>query len=112
MPAVGDAFVAAMLDHFRDGFEYTLTPPLLDHDSIDDFLFNTRLGFCGHFASAFVTLMRAAGVPARVVTGYQGGDWNALAATSSCASPTRMPGPKCGSKAGLAAGRSHRRRCA
>ncbi|MEP7311172.1 MAG: zinc-dependent peptidase [Pseudomonadota bacterium] len=77
--AAGDerAFVAAVLDYFRKGgFRYTLTPPLLDLDSIDDLLFNTRLGFCGHFASAYVNLMRAGGVPARVVTGYQGGQLN------------------------------------
>jgi hypothetical protein len=43
---------------------------------VDDFLFRTRTGFCGHYASAFVLLMRAAGVPARVVTGYLGGEWN------------------------------------
>ncbi|MEO6079929.1 MAG: DUF3488 and transglutaminase-like domain-containing protein [Steroidobacteraceae bacterium] len=66
-----------VLDYFRTaGFEYTLTPPLLDQDSIDDLIFNTRRGFCGHFASAYATLMRAAGVPARVVTGYLGGTWN------------------------------------
>jgi hypothetical protein len=45
---------------------------------VDDFLFNTREGFCGHFASAFTTMMRAAGIPARVVAGYQGGDWNPI----------------------------------
>jgi transglutaminase-like putative cysteine protease len=73
------AFVDAALALFRDGgFEYTLTPPLLNMDSVDDFIFNTRLGFCGHYASAFVTLMRAGGVPARVVTGYHGGEWNPL----------------------------------
>jgi hypothetical protein len=67
------------MEYFRDGgFQYTLTPPLLDYDSVDDLLFNTKLGFCGHFASAFATLMRAAGVPARVVTGYQGGIRNPL----------------------------------
>ena len=65
------------LRYFHDGgFEYTLTPPRLERDSIDDLLFNTRLGFCGHFASAYVTLMRAAGIPSRVVTGYLGGAWN------------------------------------
>ncbi len=70
-------FVDQVLAFFRTGgFEYTLTPPKLDRDSIDDFLFNTRRGFCGHFASAFVTLMRAGGLPARVVTGYLGGEWN------------------------------------
>ncbi len=68
-----------VLDYFRAaGFEYTLTPPLLDQDSVDDLIFNTRRGFCGHFASAYATLMRAAGVPARVVTGYLGGAWNPI----------------------------------
>ena len=72
-------YIAAVLDLFRKGgFEYTLTPPLLNMDSVDDFLFNTKRGFCGHYASAFVTLMRAAGIPARVVTGYQGGEWNPI----------------------------------
>jgi transglutaminase-like putative cysteine protease len=68
-----------VMRYFLDGgFEYTLTPPKLDYNSIDDLLFNTRLGFCGHFASAYATLMRAGGVPARVVTGYLGGSWNAV----------------------------------
>lgn len=71
------AFIAAVLQRFRDQeFFYTLRPPLLQRNAVDDFLFNTRKGFCGHFATAFTTLMRAAGIPARVVTGYQGGDWN------------------------------------
>ena len=71
------AYVDAVLQYFRtQGFVYSLTPPLLDYNSVDDFLFNSRSGFCGHYASAFVTLMRAAGVPARVVTGYLGGEWN------------------------------------
>ncbi len=71
------AFIGAVLVMFRDQeFYYTLTPPRLERDSVDDFLFNTRRGFCGHFASAFTMLMRAGGVPARVVAGYQGGDWN------------------------------------
>jgi protein-glutamine gamma-glutamyltransferase len=73
------AYVNSVLALFRDGhFEYTLTPPLLDLNSVDDFVFNTRRGFCGHFASAFAMLMRAGGVPARVVTGYQGGEWNPI----------------------------------
>jgi transglutaminase-like putative cysteine protease len=73
------AYVRAALDLFRNQpFFYTLTPPGLARDSVDDFLFNTRQGFFGHYASAFTTLMRAAGVPARVVAGYQGGDWNPL----------------------------------
>jgi transglutaminase-like putative cysteine protease len=59
-------------------FIYTLIPPLLGHNSIDDFLFVTRRGFCEHYAGSFVFLMRAAGVPARVVTGYQGGEVNPI----------------------------------
>ena len=58
------------------GYVYTLEPPLLGADSVDEFLFDTRAGFCEHFSSAFVFMMRAAGVPARVVTGYQGGELN------------------------------------
>src|SRR5205807_465086 len=58
------------------GFVYPLTTEPLGADAIDDFLFSTRTGFCGHYASAFVTLMRAAGIPAHVVTGYLGGEWN------------------------------------
>ena len=57
-------------------FVYTLTPPQLGSDGIDEFLFTTRRGFCEHYASAFTFLMRAAGIPARVVTGYQGGEFN------------------------------------
>ncbi|WUR14751.1 DUF3488 and transglutaminase-like domain-containing protein [[Empedobacter] haloabium] len=57
-------------------FEYTLEPALLGRHSVDEFLFRTRQGFCEHFAGSFVFLMRAAGVPARVVTGYQGGEFN------------------------------------
>jgi transglutaminase-like putative cysteine protease len=69
--------VEAVLDHFRNGgFRYTLEPPLLGRDSVDEFLFDSRLGFCEHYASAFVVLMRALDVPARVVTGYQGGEMN------------------------------------
>ncbi len=72
-------FAARVLAYFRGGgFEYSLTPPLLNYDSVDDLLFNTRQGFCGHFASAFAMLMRAGGVPARVVTGYLGGTWNSI----------------------------------
>ena len=62
----------------RAGLEYTLAPPPLGRDSVDDFLFNTKSGFCEHFASAFVVIMRAAGVAARVVTGYQGGEINPI----------------------------------
>ena len=71
-----DAVVRAALDLFRASFSYTLSPPLLGRNSVDEFLFETQQGFCEHYASAFVFLMRAAGIPARVVTGYQGGWWN------------------------------------
>ena len=71
------AYVQAVLAFLHTGgFSYSLTPPPLGSDPIDDFLFNTRTGFCGHYASAFVDMMRAGGVPARVVTGYLGGQWN------------------------------------
>ncbi|TXI75451.1 MAG: DUF3488 domain-containing protein [Dokdonella sp.] len=60
----------------REDFAYTLQPPLLGTHAMDEFLFVTRRGFCEHYASAFVFLMRAAGVPARVVAGYQGGEIN------------------------------------
>jgi len=77
--ASDEQFVRTVLERFRTGgFRYSLTPPELDRDSVDDFLFGTRVGFCGHFASAFALLMRAGGVPARVVTGYLGGEWNRL----------------------------------
>jgi protein-glutamine gamma-glutamyltransferase len=74
-----EAFVEAVLNRFRDEeYFYTLEPPRLEADSVDDFLFNTRRGFCEHFASAFTMLARAAGIPARVVLGYQGGEFNPM----------------------------------
>jgi transglutaminase-like putative cysteine protease len=72
-------YVNRVLSYFTSQpFYYTLQPPLLPDDSIDEFLFESRRGFCEHYASSFVYLMRAAGVPARVVTGYQGGEVNPL----------------------------------
>ena len=72
-----EAIVRQALQFFRaGGFEYTLTPPLLGTHSVDEFLFDKKQGFCEHFASSFTFLMRAAGIPARVVTGYQGGEIN------------------------------------
>lgn len=62
-------------------FFYTLKPPLLGMHSVDEFLFGTKKGFCSHYASSFVFLMRAAGIPARVVVGYQGGEVNPITAT-------------------------------
>jgi hypothetical protein len=71
-----DAIIKAAFDLFHKEFFYTLNAPLLGRDSVDDFLFGTKRGFCEHFSSAFTFLMRAAGIPARVVTGYQGGYFN------------------------------------
>jgi transglutaminase-like putative cysteine protease len=74
-----EAVVRQVLGHFRrEAFVYTLNPPLLGQNGIDEFLFETRRGFCEHYAGAFVFLMRAAGIPARVVTGYQGGEPNPI----------------------------------
>lgn len=62
----------------QEAFSYTLEPPLLGRDSVDEFLFGTRAGFCEHYAGSFVFLMRAMHIPARVVTGYQGGIPNSV----------------------------------
>lgn len=71
------AVAAAALDFIhQEEFFYTLSPPPLGKDPVDDFLFHTRRGFCEHYAAAFTTLMRAAGIPSRVVVGYQGGEHN------------------------------------
>ena len=71
--------VVAVLNRFRrENYVYTLSPPLLGRDAVDGFLYGSRAGFCEHFAGSFVFLMRAAGVPARVVTGYQGGELNPI----------------------------------
>jgi transglutaminase-like putative cysteine protease len=59
-------------------FMYTLSPTPLGAQANDDFLFNTRQGFCQHFALSFGLLMRAAGVPTRLVNGYLGGEINTL----------------------------------
>lgn len=70
-------YVYAVLAYFQQSpFFYTLNPALLNQNRIDDFLFNTREGFCEHYASAFTFLMRAAGIPARVVVGYHGAEYN------------------------------------
>jgi protein-glutamine gamma-glutamyltransferase len=69
--------VSEVLQFFRnEPFRYTLEPPALGMHAVDEFLFSTRAGFCEHYSGAFVVLMRAAGIPARVVTGYQGGEMN------------------------------------
>lgn len=70
-------YVVRALDHFRaSGFAYSLSPPPLGAQPVDEFLFSTRVGFCEHFASAFAVLARAGGIPARLVTGYQGAEPN------------------------------------
>jgi hypothetical protein len=76
--SAGDRQVLARaIEYFRvERLQYTTEPHLLGRDSVDEFLFESREGFCEHFASSFAFLMRAAGVPARVVIGYQGGDLN------------------------------------
>jgi transglutaminase-like putative cysteine protease len=77
--ATDEDFIRAVLNKFRgEEYFYTLEPPRLELDAMDDFLFNTRRGFCEHFAAAFTVLARAAGIPARVVTGYQGGEVNPM----------------------------------
>jgi transglutaminase-like putative cysteine protease len=76
----GDAdYVSAVLGMFREKeFFYTLQPAALGSNPVDRFLFETREGFCEHYASAFAVLMRAGGVPARIVLGYQGGEMNPM----------------------------------
>lgn len=70
-----DRYIDLVQSYIADNeFFYTLSPPALGGERIDEFLFGTRRGFCEHYASSFVFLMRAAGVPARVVAGYQGGE--------------------------------------
>ena len=71
------AIVRAALRHFnREAFVYTLKPGLVAGDPVEQFLFETRRGFCEHYAGSFAVLMRLAGIPTRVVLGYQGGEYN------------------------------------
>jgi transglutaminase-like putative cysteine protease len=71
------ALVQAVLSHFHDEeFHYTLRPQALGNNAVDGFLFDSRRGFCAHFAGAMVYVLRAAGIAARVVAGYQGGELN------------------------------------
>ncbi|APW38605.1 transglutaminase [Rhodoferax koreense] len=73
------AFVAAALEKLRTGgYSYTLEPGVYGRDTADVFWFDNKAGFCEHIASAFVVLMRALDIPARIVTGYQGGDINSV----------------------------------
>lgn len=71
------AYAAAVMQHFNEQpFSYTLQPQILGHAPVDEFMFDTQEGFCEHYAAAFVVMMRAVGIPSRVVTGYQGGQMN------------------------------------
>jgi transglutaminase-like putative cysteine protease len=80
--APGDeAFITNVLEKFNnEEFYYTLEPPALGSNPVDGFLFDTRRGFCEHYASAFAFMMRAVGIPSRVVLGYQGGEMNPMGA--------------------------------
>ena len=73
-----ERYIERILAYFsHQAFYYTLSPPLLgERDTIDGFLFDSRQGFCSHYAGSLVFLLRAVGIPARVVVGYQGGKWN------------------------------------
>jgi hypothetical protein len=74
-----EAFVESVLAMLNEqDFYYTLEPPPLGSNPVDRFLFETRRGFCEHYASAFAVLMRSVGIPTRIVLGYQGGEFNPL----------------------------------
>src|SRR6266704_5372097 len=71
--------VSRALQFFRNqGFRYSLTPGEYNKNDLEEFLFHRRTGFCEHYAASFATLMRLAGIPARVVLGYLGGEYNDL----------------------------------
>lgn len=70
-----EAYIQNVLNWYKEEkFVYTLAPGRLGNNRVDEFLFQSRQGFCEHYASSFVLLMRYVGIPARVVTGYQGGE--------------------------------------
>jgi transglutaminase-like putative cysteine protease len=74
-----ETFINRVLRMFNtDDFYYTLEPPPLGSSPVDRFLFDTKRGFCEHYASAFAVMMRAAGIPSRIVLGYQGGEVNPM----------------------------------
>jgi len=73
------AIINSALQFFRtQGFRYSLSPGEYKKDDLEQFLFHRRVGFCEHYAASFGTLMRLAGIPARVVVGYLGGEYNDL----------------------------------
>ncbi|MCP4325262.1 MAG: DUF3488 domain-containing transglutaminase family protein [Alteromonadales bacterium] len=69
--------LSQLLNGFSQTFRYTLQPPLLGESQVDDFLFNSQAGFCVHYASSYLYVARRLGIPARMVTGYLGGEWQA-----------------------------------
>ncbi|MCP4596748.1 DUF3488 and transglutaminase-like domain-containing protein [Neptuniibacter sp.] len=71
-----EAFIGRILQYYNQSFTYSLQPPRLGDDDIDQFLFETQKGFCGHFSGATAFMLRTVGIPARIVAGYQGGEWN------------------------------------
>ena len=73
-----ETLVSLALAHFnQQPFSYSLIPPELGEQApMEEFLFETKSGYCEHYSSAFATMMRWMGIPARIVTGYQGGEWN------------------------------------
>ena len=72
-----EEFIQSVLRKFHEEeYFYTLEPPVLGNNPVDVFLFDTQQGFCEHYASAFAVMMRSAGIPARIVLGYQGGELN------------------------------------
>jgi len=72
------AVVNSALQFFQSGFRYSLSPGQYRRNDLEQFLFHRRIGFCEHYAASFATLMRLAGIPARVVVGYLGGEYNDL----------------------------------
>ena len=73
---VPQTYIRMVRAYFHEHLAYTLNPPLLGKNAVDDFLFESHEGFCVHIAGAFAVLMREVGLPARLVGGYQGGHWN------------------------------------
>ncbi|MEM9444960.1 MAG: DUF3488 and transglutaminase-like domain-containing protein [Verrucomicrobiota bacterium] len=72
-----EEIVQNILDYYADNeFQYTLNPAVLSGDALDAFLFEEREGYCEHYSASFATLARACGLPARIVVGYMGGQWN------------------------------------
>ncbi|NVJ59307.1 MAG: DUF3488 domain-containing transglutaminase family protein [Gammaproteobacteria bacterium] len=74
-----EEFINYLLRYINsEPYFYTLTPPIMQENMVDDFWFNQRKGFCEHYAASFTVILRAVGIPARVVTGYQGGEYNSI----------------------------------